>query len=112
MQFETRPLPWQSQLTSMKDAVIVNANHDSLPDVLLMGNYYDNNIAMGRYDADFGTLLINKGKCSFTCENLNGLSVKGQVRHLKQVKGGNQQTMIIARNSDSIMIVKFGPLKN
>ena len=66
---------------------------------------------MGRYDADFGTLLINKGKGSFTCENLNGLSVKGQVRHLKVVKTGKEQTVIIARNSDSIMIVKFAPPK-
>ncbi len=112
LQFETRALPWQAQLTSMKDALIVNANRDSLPDVLLMGNYYDNNIAMGRYDAGFGTLLINKGKCSFVCENLNGISVKGQVRHIKPVKAGNQQAMIIARNSDSSMIIKFAPPKN
>jgi hypothetical protein len=112
LQFETRALPWQAQLSSMKDAVIVNANRDSLPDVLLMGNYYDNNIAMGRYDADFGTLLINKGKCTFTCENLKGLSVTGQVKHLKPVMAGDGQGIIIARNSDSIRIIKFVPPKN
>jgi hypothetical protein len=58
--FETRALPWQTQLTTFKDAVTVNANNDGLPDILLFGNYYDNNIAMGRYDADYGTLLSIK----------------------------------------------------
>jgi hypothetical protein len=50
-------LPRQAQLTSYRDAIVVDANTDGLPDILLMGNYYDNNIQMGRYDADFGTIL-------------------------------------------------------
>ena len=111
LQFETNALPWQAQLTSMKDAIIVNANNDNLPDVLLMGNYSDNTIAMGRSDADYGTLLINKGNGTFVCENMNALSVKGQVRHIKPFKAGNQQAMIIARNNDSVLVIKFSPQK-
>ena len=52
LHFETIALPAEAQLTSFKDAVVVNANDDKLPDILLVGNYYDNNIEMGRYDAD------------------------------------------------------------
>ena len=58
MTFTTVPLPWLAQLTPYKDAVVVNANNDSLPDILIVGNFYDNNIQMGRNDADFGTILI------------------------------------------------------
>ncbi len=76
LQFETKALPWQAQLTSFKDAVAVNANNDSLPDILLMGNYYENNIEMGRYDADFGTILINKGKGEFSCGKYKWLTGK------------------------------------
>ncbi|HYC29150.1 MAG TPA: VCBS repeat-containing protein, partial [Chitinophagaceae bacterium] len=47
-QFEIKALPWQAQLTSYRDAVAVNANNDNLPDIFLAGNYYDNNIEMGR----------------------------------------------------------------
>ncbi len=107
LQFDTRALPWQAQLTSYKDAVIVNANNDDLPDILLMGNYYENNIEMGRYDAGFGTILVNKGKGQFLAESINGLQVKGQVRHIKKINLGNQKAYILARNSDSAMVIKF-----
>lgn len=107
LQFETKALPMEAQLTPYKDAVVVNANNDNLPDILLFGNYYDNNIEMGRYDADFGTVLINKGNGIFTCETINGLSIKGQVRHVKPINIGKQQAYVIARNSDSAMVIRF-----
>ncbi|MBC7629634.1 MAG: VCBS repeat-containing protein [Ferruginibacter sp.] len=108
LHFETKALPMEAQFSSMKDAVVVNANDDNLPDILIMGNYYDPNIEMGRYDADFGTILINKGKGNFLAETINGLAVKGQVRHIKPVTIGKQPAFILARNSDSAMLIKFG----
>lgn len=107
LQFETKALPMAAQLTSFKDAVIVNANNDALPDIFIGGNYYDNNIEMGRYDADYGTILINKGNGNFVCETLNGLQIKGQIRHIKPIQIGKQQAFVIARNSDSMMVIKF-----
>ncbi len=107
MNFETKALPWQAQLTSFKDAVVVDANHDNKPDILLMGNYYDNNIEMGRYDADYGTLLINKGGGNFTYSSLNGLAVKGQVRHVVPITIAKQQAFVLARNNDSAVVVRF-----
>lgn len=107
LQFETRPMPMEAQLTPYKDAIVVDANHDSLPDILIMGNYYDNNIEMGRYDADFGTLLVNKGNGNFICETLNGLSVKGQVRHIRKINIQNKEAYILARNSDSLKVIRF-----
>lgn len=105
--FETRALPWQAQLSPMRDAVMVNANNDDLPDILMVGNFYENNIAMGRYDADYGTLLINKGNGNFDYESLNGLAIKGQVRHIKPIQLGNQQAFVLARNADSTMVIQF-----
>ena len=64
LKFDVIAMPWQAQLSSYRDAVVVDANRDSLPDILLVGNYYENNIQMGRYDADYATLLINQGKDS------------------------------------------------
>jgi hypothetical protein len=107
LQFETKALPVEAQFSPYKDAVIVNGNNDNLPDILLLGNYYDNNIEMGRYDADFGTILINKGNGNFNCGSINGLSIKGQVRHIKPINIGKQQAFVIARNSDSAIVIKF-----
>jgi hypothetical protein len=110
LQFEAKPLPPEAQFSSYRDAVVINANDDDLPDILLVGNYYDNNIEMGRYDADFGTVLVNKGKGNFTCEPLNGLSIKGETRHVQEINIKKQPAYILARNSDSLMVIKFGSL--
>ncbi|MEO6188142.1 MAG: VCBS repeat-containing protein [Ginsengibacter sp.] len=107
MHFETKALPWQAQLSSYKDAVIVNANNDSLPDILLMGNYYENNIEMGRYDADFGTILLNEGNANFNAESINGLQVKGQVRHIKKINLVKEEAYVLVKNNDSARVIKF-----
>ena len=107
----TNPLPRLAQLRQCKDAIVVNANNDSLTDILLVGNFYDNNIQMGRNDADFGTILLNKGNGEFTCETINGLQIKGEVRHIKKINIGKQQAFILARNNDSVMVIKFADSK-
>jgi hypothetical protein len=106
LKFSVQRLPWQAQLSSFKDAVICNANNDSLPDILLVGNYYDNNTELGRNDADFGTILINNGNNSFFCESLNGLAIKGQLRRIKKISIINKQAYIIARNNGSALVIK------
>ena len=105
--FTTKALPWQTQLSSYRDAVIVNANNDSLPDILLVGNYYDNNIQMGRYDADYGTILINKGNGEFEASMLNGLVIKGQTRRIDAIRLNGRNAYILARNNDSARIIQF-----
>jgi len=105
--FTVNSLPWEAQLSPYKDAVVVDANGDSLPDILLVGNYYDNNIQMGRYDADFGTILLNKGKDSLVPYPLNGLAIKGQVRHIQKISIANKGAFILAENNDSARIIRF-----
>jgi len=111
MQFETIALPWQAQLSTYRDAIVVNANDDNLPDILLVGNYYENNIEMGRYDADFGTVLINKGNGNFSPEPFNGVQVRGQVRHIQHIRIGKNEAFILAKNNDSTMVLTFDYMK-
>ena len=107
MQFETRALPVEAQLTSFRDAVVVNANNDNLPDILMMGNYYDNNVEIGRQDADFGTILINKGNGQFEYQPFNGIAIKGQVRRIRPIQISKQKAFVLAKNNDSLMVIKF-----
>lgn len=107
LNFSVSALPWQAQLTCYKDAVIIDANNDNLPDILLAGNFYANNIQMGRYDSDYGTVLVNRGKGVFSCENLNGVTVKGQVKHMSHITIGNKEAIIFACNNDSLKVVGF-----
>ncbi len=113
MNFTTQPLPWLAQLSPFKEGVVINANNDNLPDVLLFGNFYENNIQRGRNDADFGTILINLGNGKFSGESINGLQIKGQVRHIKKINIGNQEAYIVVRNNDGALMLKFAddPIK-
>ncbi|MBI1344420.1 MAG: hypothetical protein GC171_15975 [Terrimonas sp.] len=105
--FSLQPLPWLAQLSPIKDAVVTDANGDGLPDILTGGNYYDNNIQMGRYDADFGTVLINKGQDRLEANSINGLTIKGAVRHIGTIRVNNKEAYIIARNNDSTMVIGY-----
>jgi hypothetical protein len=107
--FRIQAMPWEAQLSSYRTAAVVDANNDSLPDILLAGNYYENNIQMGRYDADFGTILINKGGNNFEAAPLNGMPLKGQVRHLGELTIAGKKAYIAVRNNDSARVFQFKP---
>ncbi|HUQ67410.1 MAG TPA: VCBS repeat-containing protein [Flavitalea sp.] len=107
MIFQLSELPWEAQLTSFRNAIVVNANDDKYPDVLLVGNYYENNIEMGRYDADYGSVLLNNGKGGFDYSMLNGVAVKGQSRRVQKIKIGDSEAFVIARNNDSTVVIRF-----
>ncbi|HSF46019.1 MAG TPA: FG-GAP-like repeat-containing protein, partial [Chitinophagaceae bacterium] len=63
MKFTMQSLPPQAQFTAYKDALVFDVDGDGWKDILPAGNYYGDAIAMGRNDADVGTLLLNqKGK--------------------------------------------------
>lgn len=112
MKFDVQELPWETQLSSFRDAVVINANNDKYPDLLLVGNYYDNNIEMGRYDADYGSILINNNGKGFLYERLNGMALMGQSRKVQKLMIGKKETFVVARNNDSAMVIKFNKLKN
>ncbi len=107
LQFQAQALPFEAQLSSFKDAVVINANNDKLPDLLVMGNYYGNNIEMGRYDADYGTVLINKGNGRFATEMVNGFTLKGQVRSICKINIGRTEAFILGCNNDTARVIRF-----
>ncbi len=112
MNFSAVALPFEAQLSTYREAVSINANGDALPDLLLVGNYYDNNIEMGRYDADYGTLLINKGKGNFVSQPVKGLVLKGQQRHIKTITIKGKEAFVIAQNNDSARVIQFAHSPN
>lgn len=105
--FSVKVLPWEAQLTSYKDATVINANNDGLPDILLAGNFYPNNMQAGQYDADFGSLLINIGNDSFRRESLYGVNIKGQIRHVRHLSlGADRECFLLAKNDDSLVVIR------
>lgn len=53
---------------------------------------------MGRYDADYGTVLLNKGNDKFAASTLNGVTVNGQVHSIKPIKlANNKQAFVFCK---------------
>ena len=109
LEFVVQPLPWQAQLTSYNDCIVRNFGGDNLPDIFLGGNFYQNNIQMGMQDADYGTVLVNRSlKDTARFDFLTGPPIKGQIRHVAAISlGGKMPMYIIARNNDSVKVVRF-----
>ena len=104
--FSVNELPWQAQLSCLRDAAIIDANGDNLPDILTAGNFYEQAMPLNRNDADFGTVLINKGSGNFVAERINGVIIKNQVRHISPVIINKKKAYVIARNNDALMIIQ------
>ncbi len=104
--FTVKELPWKAQLTCLKDAVVFDANGDNLPDILTAGNFYEQTMEFNRNDAGFGTVLINRGNGNFTAENIKGLVIKNEVRHIAPVIINRKPAYVIARNNDSLMVIQ------
>jgi hypothetical protein len=105
--FLAKQLPWQAQLTPYRDAAVTDVNNDNRPDFLLAGNFYACNIQLGKYDADYGTVLVNKGGGNFSCEMLNGVTLKTEIRRIKNIRTGNKMAWLLAQNNDSLKMISF-----
>ena len=106
MKFTLKALPPEAQFSSIRDAVVVDINHDGLPDLISGGNFYGSSVSVGRNDADFGTLLINKGKGNMEAQTLPGLVIRNEIRKILPVIAGKDTVWAVARNSDSLMLIK------
>ena len=105
--FLSKELPFQTQLNTYRSAVVVDINKDGLQDVVMVGNYYDNHVQLGRNDGDFGTALLNKGNGAFTYASFKGFTDMKQVRHIIPFQLSNQQVYILARNNAPTLIMKI-----
>lgn len=105
--FEAKPLPWQTQLNNYRASINIDANNDKLLDVLLLGNYYDNNVQIGRQDGDFGTILINKGNGNFEYNAFKGVIDLKQVRKIKPIQINKQNAFILGRNNATVSSISF-----
>lgn len=81
-QFKQTMLPSQVQYSSVHVIKIFDINEDGLDDLLLLGNTYKSKLRLGRFDANLGVVLLNKGNGVFEYidQKKSGLHIKGAVR--------------------------------
>jgi hypothetical protein len=97
--FKSADLPAPVQMHHLNAICVADFDADSLPDILLMGNYHDANIQLGRYDSCFGLVLKNEGNGQFTAHTPGGDVFKGQVRRLAPLGHPSGPLLIAAVNN-------------
>ena len=105
--FKAENLPPSTQISVLNDVVVTDLNNDGKKDLIVGGNFYGTDAEYGRYDASFGSTLINNGKGFDVMEAVeSGLSISGNVQHIKpiSIKGGPY--LLVIRNNDKASLIK------
>jgi hypothetical protein len=103
------PLPNYAQISSVNSIVANDFNGDSKIDIVLFGNLFESEVETPRNDASFGLFLSGNAKGSFTPyePNASGLQVKGEISVAIPIKIGNNSCLLLARNDDTLVVVKI-----
>ncbi len=80
--FEIAQLPIQAQYAPVNEIILSDFNADGQTDMLLFGNNFYFKLKLGKFDANYGTLLLGNGHGEFDYmdQNLSGLDVRGAVK--------------------------------
>lgn len=106
--FTMKPLPLEAQLAPVYGLKVGDFDQDNHPDVLLGGNFHWSKPEVGIYDASRGLLLKGDGQGNFypLTARKSGIFMEGEVRNIVSVGVGNDSLLLIARNNDSLIILK------
>ena len=103
--FKTYPLPNRLQFSPLLAAELVDLDKDGHKEVVLGGNFYDTNIEMGRYDADYGNVLTIGQYGKMTVFPLKDMPIKGQIRHIKSIGTKRGELLIFGRNDEGVEVL-------
>ena len=107
--FTLKKLPPEANFFPVYAIATGDFNKDGNQDILLGGNTDHARIKIGKIDAGYGTLLTGDGKGNFTYVNqlTSGLSVKGCIRDIVDVKGKDGSNIIFAVNDQPVSIYTY-----
>lgn len=104
--FTMVPLPMAAQVSPLQGMIAEDVDEDGNLDLLISGNDFSTEVAVGRYDALHGLLLKGTGDGGFLPVPVaaSGLYIPGNGKALVKLRGANGSTLIAASQNK-------GPLK-
>jgi len=111
--FELKKLPQDLQMSPIYSFAIDDFNHDGITDLLAGGNFYANQINIGKCDASYGHLLtLSNNDDKLNWEILpsleSGFSIDGEVRDIKVLNGlGSQKWVLVSKNNDKVQLFSY-----
>jgi len=101
-------LPARAQFSPVFTILVTDISGTGKKDLFLGGNFYGVKPEIGRYDANYGTVMLNKGnrRFEFMPPAASGLFITGEVRDAAMIENKNGKSIIIARNNDALQLYK------
>ncbi|MCE7066950.1 VCBS repeat-containing protein [Dyadobacter sp. CY326] len=95
--FKVSALPIEAQFAPISGIVVQDINADKNPDLILTGNFYPNEVNMGRQDASVGLLLLGNGKGNFAPQSpqQSGLLIQGDARKSVMLQAANNEKLLL-----------------
>src|SRR5690625_5074165 len=93
--FEKTPLPQAVQFYPVQSTYITEFKGNGRMDLVTAGNFFNANNQRGRYDAGYGSLLLNEGegKRSEYSNSHKKWYVEGEIRQLEGIRIGNSEEL-------------------
>lgn len=100
--FTSQELPAETQWSPIRGMLSHDFDGDGITDILSVGNFFGADTKQGRYDADYGTLLLGDGEGAFAPYPVDksGLIVRGEARRVRRARmmGGDTMIIIVRNN--------------
>ncbi len=107
--FSKVELPVTSQFSPIHGFLVLDLNGDGFPDVISVGNFHDATAQRGRYDADYGNVLINDGNGRL--QHLPNREIdwylEGQIRRIELIRIGDMPVVIVAENNGPLRFFRI-----
>lgn len=107
--FEKTPLPQAVQFYPVQSTYITEFNGNGRMDLVTAGNFFNANIQRGRYDAGYGSLLLNEGEgklSEYSNSHMNWY-LEGEIRQLEGIRIGNSEVLITAENNGAVRFFRI-----
>jgi len=111
--FEIQKLPKDLQMSPIYSFAVDDFNRDGITDFLAGGNFYANQISIGKCDSSYGHFVSLKSdykglnwKSSSLLES--GFAIDGEVRDIKIIKGkGTNKFVLVSINNETVELFSF-----
>ena len=107
--FRMKPLPLETQFSTVMAAETGDFNGDGHMDLLLGGNLYHVKPEVGRYDASYGHFLEGDGLGAFRVvpPQLSGFKLEGEIRDIRTIQTPGGSMLVVARSNDPLQLFRI-----
>jgi len=107
-EFVFHPLPDALQLAPQMAIFADDFDGNGQTEFLLGGNFYANNIELGRYDASYGHLLQFSESKGPLATGVPGIQFEGEIRDIQAITIKGQKAYLLARNNGTVIVLGLG----